>query len=195
MAGLIGAPAPDQMQPQAAPDQAQAAPGDGNGEQMASPEEQQVYDDLVSRAYMLIFDDSKGKPEIRKNILDGLDDGDPKEGLATVAASVFARVLQVAHQSGIEVPDDVKEAAGTEVFETLAQISTNAGNYDFMSDDQAFNAAYLAAVDQLRQMETSAGTLNQDQVQQHFGDLVQADKDGRLAGIMQGLGGDVAQTA
>jgi hypothetical protein len=171
--------------PQGQPPGAQQAQPQDQGE-AASPEEQKLYDDVVTRAYSLIFDVDKG--EVRPQILEGLKGGDdPKEALAQTAATVFFRVLQAAAQAGQEIPPDVEENAGKEVFEKLAEIASAVGPMDFMQDDDAFQGAFFLAVDELRQQKQAAGMIDQQAAQGDFQDLAAADQDGRLAQIMQGL--------
>lgn len=190
MAGLNQAMAPGAPAPQqglAAAQAPQAEPMIAEGGEAATPEEQALYDDIVGRAYLLIFDEKGGT--VRKSVLDSLSGEEPKEALASTAASIFARVLQAAAQGGVEVPGEVKEAAGAEVFETLAEVASKAGVYDFMGDDQAFEAAFLLAADTLRQIETESGTLDPEAAKADFAGMVEADKSGELAAAMQAAGG------
>lgn len=186
MAGLIQAA---QTAPEAAPE-AMAPTGQSQGglaQEQASPEEQALYEEAVTRAYDLILEGDGENSKVRPAILDALDDDDPKEALAQVAASIVARVLQAAQDAGKEITDDVKEEVGSDVFSTLAEISTNAGNADFTGDDDLFSGAWLLAVDNLRQMEIASGTTTQEGAQGRLREMGQAEKDGRLDGIMRQL--------
>jgi hypothetical protein len=141
----------------------------------------------VSRSYLLIFDEKAGK--VRPEILDSLQEGDPKEALANTAATVFSRVMQAAQKGGVQIPGEVKEAAGGEVFSTLAEIATKVGTADFVNDQQLFDAAFMLAADTLRQMETDAGTLDPEAAKADFAQMAEMDKDGRLQQILSSLGG------
>lgn len=181
------APAPQAAPPQAAPQPgAMPQPGAAVGEQAASPEEQQLYDEIVSKAYTLIFDEKAGK--VREPVLEHLKGDDPIEALAQTAAQVFGRVMQAAAEDGVQIPGDVKEAAGAEVFETMAEIASEAGIYDFMGDDKAFQAAFLRAADGLSNIERQNGSIDIEATKGEFAEMAAMDKDGRLDAILASLG-------
>jgi hypothetical protein len=180
MPGLAAAD-PNMMPPQ--PAQQQPVPPDQG--QPADPQSQGIYDKLVTKSFELIFDTEK--EEVRPEILKSLKGGDPKEALAQTAAQVFHRVEESAAQAGQQIPGDVKESAGKEVFDNLAHIASATGPVDFMNDDNAYQGALYLAADELRQMEQASGLLDPEAAKADFQDLAAADKDGRLAQIMAGL--------
>jgi hypothetical protein len=186
---------PGMMPPQEAPPPAAgAAPQQGmvpapaeppQGEP-ASPEEQQMYDDFVTRAKMLIFDQET--EEVRPAVVKMLEgDDDPKAALGQTAASIAFRVLQEAEKGGVQIPEDVMMEAGQEIFSDVAQVASAVTGVDFMADDQAYEGAFYIAVDELRQMLTSAGMVDVEQEKAAFQEMAAADADGRLSEMMGGL--------
>jgi hypothetical protein len=126
----------------------------------ASPEEQQMYDEFVTRAKSLIWDQKK--EEARPEIVKSLQDGDPVEALAQTAAAVFFKVDQAAAKAGMQIPDDVKMAAGEEVFSDVAQVASVVTDVDFTADEELYDKAYLMAVDEVAQMESGAGMIDKE---------------------------------
>ena len=73
-----------------------------------TPEEQQVYDQVVGNALKMI-----SSPKTRGGILMTLQgDGNPEEGLANAAATVAKRVMDSAKQNGMQIPGDIMLPAG-----------------------------------------------------------------------------------
>ena len=98
------------------------APRPEEGE-AATPEEQAIYDEFVTRAKTLIFDPES--EEVRPQVVKMLNEGDdPKQALGQTAATIFFRVEQQAAKDGVEIPQTVKEGAGEEVFSDLAQVAS-----------------------------------------------------------------------
>jgi hypothetical protein len=158
------------------------------GGQEASPEEQQMVEEIVSRGVMLIFDEKEGiRPGIRQMLEAGGDD--PATALGEAAGMVIARVEDAAAEDGVEVPDDVRMEAASQIFENLADAATQAGIHDFGQDDEAFQKAYLLAADSMRLHAQESGRLDPEKAKMDMEELGAADREGRLDQIMQGLGG------
>jgi hypothetical protein len=126
----------------------------------ATPEEQGLYDEFVTRAKSLIWDQKK--EEARPEIVKSLQDGDPVEALAQTAAAVFFKVDQAATKAGMQIPEDVKMAAGEEVFSDVAQVASVVTDVDFTSDPELYDKAFLMAVDEVAQMEGGAGMVDKE---------------------------------
>ena len=193
MAGMM----PSQPQP-AAP--APAAPGPAPmpaddemaaGGQEASPEEQAMYEEIVARGILLIFDADQGlRPGIRQMLESGGDD--PATALGQAAGLVIARVEDAAAEDGVEVEDDIREKAAGEIFEVLAEAATQAGIHDFVQDDAAFQKAFLIAADTMRVQAQESGRLDPEKAKMDMEELAAADREGRLDAIMQSLGEEQA---
>lgn len=145
----------------------------------ASPEEQALYDETVSRAFLTIFDEKTRKP--RPSVLKMLGDAaDPEEALAETTAAIMAKVTGAAAESGVKIPTDVKVSATSEVFSTLAELASKQGKRNFMKDDTAFDAAFLRAINKLQLQEQEMGTLDPAEMESEFGAMVQAERDGMM---------------
>ena len=192
MAGIGGMAAPEQAPA--------AAPGGGIGGmaqppapeaqagvegQQASPEEQQAYDEYVSRGILLLFDE--GTQELRPGVVQMMqDEDDPAAGLGEAVGNIVSRIDDEAQKAGVEFDPAVREAAATNIFEVAAQAATNAGIHDFENDDEAFQRAYLIGVDTVRQADTAAGRVTPEKAQADMQALAQADQAGQLQAMLGG---------
>ena len=174
MAGLMTAaqPAPDAM-PEAMPtgDMAQA-----------SPQEQAMYNEIVARALLFIYD-KKMLPKLVKH----MRAEDPKEALAMTGAMVLSRLNAAAEKSGKDITGDVKLHAAGEIFENLAAIATAAQIYDFDNDQEAVDGAFYRAMDELRMMETQSGRVDKAAMQEDMKLLAQSEQDGSLQNLIGAL--------
>ena len=152
-------------------------------DQAASPEEQDLYEQFVARAYLLIYEDEK----VFADLVAMLKAGDPVTQLATAAAMVVYRVKAAADEAGKELPGDVVLHAGKEVFEDLAELAWKIGAHDFKTDTKALEAAWLKAMDQFRLMSEQSGTLDKEAANQDWASLKQADQSGALKQATAGL--------
>ncbi len=181
MPGLAPAlAAPPQAVPQPSPQMGPPA-NDQQGEP-ATPEEQAMYDEVVSRSYLLMFDEKTRKP--RASVVKMLKSGDPKQALGEAAANIFFRVEQAAAKAGQPIPDSVKEGAGADVFSKMAELATKVGETDFMADDDAFAGAWYVAVNTLQNLEKQGGMEDPEKTSADFDQLIQADQSGQLAAMM-----------
>lgn len=192
MAGIGGMAAP--VSPGAAPASApggiggmaaQQPPEQPGGGQQASPEEQQAYDEYVSRGIMLLFDEQT--QQLRPAVAQMMqDEDDPAAGLGEAVGNIVSRIDDQAQQEGIEIAPDVREAAATNIFEVAAQAATNAGIHDFEADDEAFQRAYLIGVDTVRQADVATGRTSPEKAQADMQALAQADQAGQLQTMLGG---------
>lgn len=154
--------------------------GDPNA---ATPEEQQQYDQIVAKAYDLIYD-NKTMPAIVETLK---GEGDPIEGLARTTSSVMLRVIQSGMQANVPINGEVAFHAGTEVFEDLADLSREAGVKDYTQDQDGMEKAYFLALDYSRQAFQDAGILDPAAADADLQALQKMDQDGQLEQMMMGL--------
>lgn len=152
-------------------------------EQQASPEEQELYDRFVGRAFLLVYD-----PQFFPKVVDMLaGEGDPMEGLARITATVVLRVMKAAEQAGQKLPGDVIFHGAKEIFEDLAELSRRAGIFDFSQDEDALEGAYFRALDHARMMMEGEGGIDQKSAQADLDMLQKMDADGELEGLFRDL--------
>lgn len=181
MAGLGMAMGQQQPAPAAPAPAGAAGPGMG-GEEMASPEEQAIYDKFVAKAQILIYDDKQ-----IKGILDMLAEGTPQEGLGITAATIIKRVADAAEQAGQPIPGDILLHAGAEILEDLATLATKAGIHDFSKDQEAAEGAFYVALDEYRVMQQAAGKIDPAVYQKDLEALQAADQSGELGALFNKL--------
>lgn len=150
--------------------------------QQASPEEQAQYEQFVNKAYELIYAQGEANPAILKS-LEG--NGDPIDGLANTAAMVVLRVEEAAEASGAQLADGVVYNAGIEILEDLASLARTAGIHEF--DEKDTEAALYRALDVYRAFKEGAGGIDQQKYQAELGQVVEADRQGKLGQIVPGL--------
>ncbi|MCO5072132.1 MAG: hypothetical protein M9944_13080 [Rhizobiaceae bacterium] len=176
----MGQQMPQQMPGQGAGPMSGNMGGDPNA---ATPEEQQQYDQIVAKAYDLIYD-NKTMPAIVETLK---GEGDPIEGLARTTSSVMLRVIQSGMQANVPINGEVAFHAGTEVFEDLADLSREAGVKDYTQDQDGMEKAYFLALDYSRQAFQDAGILDPAAADADLQALQKMDQDGQLEQMMMGL--------
>jgi hypothetical protein len=145
-----------------------------------TPEEQEVYEQVVANAQMLIYDKKS-----MGGIVESLKgDGVPIEGLANTAVMVAKKVFDSAAEGGVSVPGDVMFHAGAEIVEELADLQKEAGIAD-LSQEQ-IDGAFLRAQDIYREMSEADGTVDREAAAQDMQALVEADQAGRLDEVLPG---------
>jgi len=165
------------------PEQAPMSGDIGGDPNAATPEEQQQYDQIVAKAYDLIYD-NKTMPAIVETLK---GEGDPIEGLARTTSSVMLRVIQSGMQANVPINGEVAFHAGTEVFEDLADLSREAGVKDYTQDQDGMEKAYFLALDYSRQAFQDAGILDPAAADADLQALQKMDQDGQLEQMMMGL--------
>lgn len=176
----MGQQMPQQMPEQGAGPMSGDMGGDSNA---ATPEEQQQYDQIVAKAYDLIYD-NKTMPAIVETLK---GEGDPIEGLARTTSSVMLRVIQSGMQANVPINGEVAFHAGTEVFEDLADLSREAGVKDYTQDQDGMEKAYFLALDYSRQAFQDAGILDPAAADADLQALQKMDQNGQLEQMMMGL--------
>lgn len=153
----------------------------GEPQPNVSPQEQQLYDRFVDRAYSVIYDE-KTLPQIVESLR---GDGDPLEGLANTLATVVVRVQDAAEKSGQTVPPDIVFHAGTEILEDLANLAQMAGVHSYTPDE--IEGAGFRAMDIYRTLSGPESEQEQARITQDFNQLVALDGQGRLDDLAPGL--------
>lgn len=184
------------------------------GGEAATPEEQAQYDALVTGAYELMYADGEVRPtilefldenpeDLRKIFGEALpldepaDPNDPEgptiweaQGpVIALAATTVIILLEVLRQGGNERPEGyVILHAGTEILEDIAEISEKAGKHTFTQEEMG--EALRKGADLFREAAAEEGMIDLDQVKAEFGEVVDADKQGRLGDVVPGLSSD-----
>ncbi len=159
------------------------------GPQQASPEEQEVYNQIVANGYNLIYEEGTMPATV-----EGLaGDDNPVQGLVTVATAIITRVIESAVRAKVQVTADIALHAGTEIFEDLCNLSKQSGIKDYSTDREAMESAYLRTTDGVRMALQDAGILDQASAKADWDKLMQMDGSGELDQIMRGLAEDDAK--
>ena len=166
---------------QAGPGRQAGAGGPRKGGRNVTPQEQDLYDATVGQAYNVIYDD-KAMPAV----LERLATGDPVESLATTTVMVMTRVEDSAKKQDIKIPGNVLLHAGMEVMGDLAGLAADAKIHTF--DKAEKEAALYQALDQYRTMREGRGELDRQALRQEWGQLMQAEQQGRLEQVLPGAG-------
>lgn len=202
LAQTEGAPQPGQ-QPDA---------GESDTESNVSAEEQKQYDEFVGAGMDLIYSGKKAKvmPEILESLRGANAPAMPEEGaeegmpppdaagdaaaqgnpaiiaLANTAVQVIQRVDTAGHEADNPVPDETLYHAATEIIEQLAEIAEAAGIHTYEEDE--LNGALFQAVDMYRPIAIELGRTSEETLKGQFGEIVDADKAGRLGDVLPGMG-------
>ena len=126
----------DQManEPQAVAPQQSMTPMEE--EPNVTPEEQEIYDTVVSNAQTIIF----GK-ESSTNILNMVQSADTAaEGVAQATVTIGDQIISKAEENGIQVPEDVLSAAAEEVVAMIFELAEAAKVIEDTTDDDMFTA-------------------------------------------------------
>lgn len=200
MAG-IGSGITQQVRP-AAPAQAQPTQGSprlGDPEPNVSPEEQVQYDKLVNNALEVIMPEGSDGPseqvlahlqgqfdpqvqETFAQIDPPLDYAAPIDAIAATAVLIVMFLDASASGSGVQIDNEVLFNAGSEIVEQLASVGEAVGIFEISDEDteRAFHrAAYVYSVVGPR--------VDPEVASAEFGQIVEADKAGRLGEIIPGV--------
>lgn len=111
----------------------------------------------------------------------------PAKGLAQTAVMILAKVGSAAEQAGQTLSPDVVFAAGTQIFEQLAEISNRAGISDYKPHTDEYEAIYYHAIDMAITQMAKSGELDQKGAMAAMEQLKQMDASGDLERIFQSL--------
>lgn len=189
MEGLLAQGQQAQGQPQPEQDPRYTDEQDQGGE-MASPEEQAQYEQMLQNAQKLIYTpDNQPQP----GILDALkaaqgDQGGEEQGkalsppvsaLSHLAVMIVSKLDDSAREAGGPLTDDVLQEGGSDVIGMLADIAGATGIHDYSPEE--LEGATVAAYDMYRDKAIADGRTSEDDLKQQWEGLLQADKEGRLA--------------
>ena len=153
----------------------------GEAEPNVSEEEQAAKDAFVTKAWDLTYDEDRF-PTVMESVYGA---GDPVTGLASTTALLVSRLYDGAVKAGQPISPDIMLHGGIEILEDLAETAGRAKLHDFTP--QELEAATLRAMDMTRDMLTQAGHIDPRVLQQEFGQLVQADRAGKLGELLPGI--------
>lgn len=134
------------------------------GEVVASEEEQQAYDMVVSRGIKIIY--GQGKDDILK--LMGASES-PGQGMGRVVANIVSVIYNQAKENGKEVPDDVLMHAGFELIQELSEYGTTKGVFEYENDkeeEQEIQDAVMWATKYFGESQQAAGKITPEMKQQ-----------------------------
>ncbi len=187
MEGLLAQGQPQQQgQPDADP---RYTNEQDQGEQMASPEDQAQYEKAIVNAQKLIYTpDNQPQP----GILDALKSANeqqpqdqqgkalspPVSALSHVAVMVVSKLDDSAREAGQPLTNDVLQEVGGDVISMLADVAAATGIYDYTEEN--IQGATVAAYDMYRDKAIADGRTSEDELNQEWEGLLQADKEGRL---------------
>lgn len=166
----------------------------------ATPEEQAQYDQFMNNALEIIYPaQTQGQPseEILRNLsgqmapqsaemlaqADPPISNNPIDNLAATGVSLIIMLEGSALQAKVDVMDNVLFHVGKDVLEELAEVAQAAGIYDY--SEQEMESSFYRALDIYR---VSSPTVDQNQLSQQFGAIVEADRSGQLGQILPGSG-------
>lgn len=160
-----GGPQGDQEQGEA-PDseQAEGEPPAGDTEQGEAPDAEQPEGEASAQG---------GKPSA------------PIMALASAAVTIVSQLDDSARKAGKPISDDVLFHGGLDVVQELAEVADAAKIHDYSQED--ITGAFAQAVDQYRAKAVSDGRTTDDTLKQQFGEINQADQEGKLGDILPGL--------
>jgi hypothetical protein len=176
----------------------------------ASPEEQADYEALVTEALEAIYEGGK----VRPSILELLDE-DPRDlkrifgealpldkpadparpdgptmwqaqgPVIALAATGVALMLEALRRLGRQPEGHVILHAGKAIVEELGEVAESAGRRDYSPDE--LGEALRKGADLFREAAGAAGMIDMKAVREEFGEIVAADKAGRLGEVVPGL--------
>lgn len=166
------------------PETGQNPPMEGGDEQQpnVSEEEQQEYEMIVRNALRIISPEGEGEgePDISPQVLQALKGSDnPTMNLATTAVTLVTSLRDSAKQKGQVLDPDVLFHAGAAIIEALAEVAEAAGIHDY-SPEELEQSTYLA-LDMYRSSAEQTGDVDKEALTQEWGQLVEADKAGKVA--------------
>lgn len=174
----------------------QEAPRDVGGGEQASPEEQAAYEQFVKNGLELIYPageeaavapqiiaDLKGEfsPDVAamfEKAEPALAPG-PIDNLAVTTVTVILMLEGSAAEAGKPINHEIEYAAGSEIMGELATVAQAAGIHDY--SDKEMEGAWYRGVDLWR---VSSPAADQEALSQEFGQVVQADREGRLGEVL-----------
>lgn len=198
MAGLLDSGAGPTMKIQQAG--ATPAPGgdpsriddsDEQGEQPnVSPEEQAQYDEFVNNGLKVIYGGGEGEePGARPDILNRLrESSDPIENLANTTVWLVTMLETSAEKGGAQLDDAVVMHGGKAILEELAEVAEAANIHDY--SEKEMEGAWYRGLDLYRETATQDGRVDPDALKAQFGEIEEADRQGRMGDILPQMGSE-----
>jgi hypothetical protein len=170
-------------------------PGDEPDQQPnVTPEEQASYDKFVKQGMTLMYGGGQVKPGILHlldndpkdliEIIPELQDKDAGNPVIRLAATAVVVTMQVVRDTG-EQDGAIILHGGQAILEDLAEIAGKAGIHDY-SDDE-LNEAFRVGADLYREAGKAEGLVNLNEAKDEFGQIVAADKAGKLGSVLPAL--------
>lgn len=163
--------------------------------------EQESYEDFVYAGFALIYAKNSVRPEVKsfldkdpsdlRSVLDKLISEEGEEPqftpMLTVAATAVIIVLQLMRLADdSDRPDDaVIFHGGRAIVEELAQIYGGLNKQELTQGQ--VNEAFAMAADLYREAAADAGLVNEEALKAVWGQIVAADKEGRLGEVLPQL--------
>lgn len=101
-----------------------------------SPEEQQIYDTVVTNAQNIIY--SKDSSTNILNIVASADN--PAEGVAQATVTIGEQIVTQAESQQMQIPDDILSAASDEIIEMVFELAQAANIVQEITEDDLFTA-------------------------------------------------------
>ena len=165
----------------------------------ASPEEQAMYEKIVSNAMKVIYPEGEGEGAVSPAVINTLKSSDnPVLSAATAAVAIVQQVRDSAQKAG-EVDrwntqagqsdmldfDGILYHVGSDIVADLAEVAETANIHDFNEEDT--EQAFYIALDMYREQGKQSGTLDEEQLKGGWNEVVEADKAGRLGEVLPGI--------
>lgn len=143
LGGQVAAPLPGTV----------GAEDDAGGEEQATPEEQAQYEQIIDNGLKLIYD-----KQSMPGVVEALGgDGDPIDGLATVAAGVLGQLERSATEAGKPLDPVVLYHAGIALLEDLADLAGRAGVHTYTEEEAGQALERMGEVWQAEHGQQQAG--------------------------------------
>lgn len=157
-----------------------------DGEANVTPEEQAQYEQFVTNGLEVIYgDEGEGTP-VRPDILNRLrESSDPLENLANTTVWLVTMLETSAEQGGGQLDDAVVMHGGKALLEELAEVAEAGAIHDY--SEQELEGAWYRGLDLYRETATAEGRVDPEALKQQFGEIEQADREGRMSEVLPGV--------
>lgn len=151
-----------------------------DGGEMASPEEQELYNHFVAKSQMLIYSD-----KVTDDFLAEMAQAkDPIVTLGNFAGLIAFRVVSSAKEAGSELQGEIVLSGGAEIVEALTELAEEAKAATL--DESQMEGALFAAVDKYRELLGSVGGVDQAEAASDMQLFSEAERSGRLEQMIAG---------
>lgn len=157
----------------------------------ASEEEQARYDEFVKEGYRLMYEGGEAKEGVLKLLDEDPSDlievlGNAEElqqftPVVALAAATAVITLEVAKETG-ETDGVILLHAGKALLEELVELSEASKRREYSEEEMG--AAMRMAADLFREAAVEEGLIDLEEAKEEWGELVAADKEGRLGEML-----------